>query len=177
MQRSNCPFVSKCIYRFAILCQQPVLVLSLYQVTKIQFLLHAYLQYMYVFFSFFFVDSKTLIPITFKFPVPKLSQLSVSNSNTSLQDKTLGSTSQESGDLLEFLPAYSGKSWLKQQKFSFNDSGSDDGFELQSLFGRQQFNDVTGQCVPSEKGKLPQEEEEVPNPLTESVSGTINTEQ
>lgn len=120
-------------------------------------------------------DSKTLIPITFKFPPPKLTQLSVPSSNTPLQDKTLGSLSQESGHLLEFLPAYSGKSWLKQQKSSLNKSGSDDGIELQSLFGRQQFNDLlTRPCVPrpkllSERSKLPQEEEEVLNPLTKSL--------
>ena len=136
------------------------------------------------FFFPFFIDSKTLIPITFKFPPPKLTQLSVPNSNTSLQDKTLGSLSQESGHLLEFLPAYSGKSWLKHQESSFNNSGSDDGIELQSLFGRQQFNNdlLTRPCVPrpkllSERSKLPQEEEEVLNPLTKSVSGTNSTEQ
>ena len=134
------------------------------------------------FFLSFFVDSETLIPITFKFPPPKLSQLSFPNSNTSLQDKTLGSSSPESGHLLEFLPAYSGKSWLKQQKSSFNNSRSDDGIELLSLSCRRQFNDPTRQCVPrpklpSERIKLPQEEEEVPNPLTKSVSGTNNTEQ
>ena len=140
------------------------------------------LTYRMLFFLSFFVDSKTLIPITFKFPPPKLSQLSFPNSNTSLQDKTLGSSSPESGHLLEFLPAYSGKSWLKQQKSSFNNSGSDDGIELQSLSCRRQFNDLTRQCVsrpksPSERSKLPQEEEEVPNPLTKSVSGTNSTEQ
>lgn len=134
-----------------------------------------------MFFFLSFIDSKTLIPITFRFPPPKLSQLSVPNSNPSPQDKTLGTSSPESGHLFEFLPAYSGKSWLKQQKSSFNNSGSDDGIEFQSLFGRQQFNDLKGQCVPrpklpNQKGKLPQEEEELPNPLTKSVSGTINTE-
>lgn len=118
--------------------------------------------------------SKTLIPITFEFPPPKLTQLSVPNSNTLLQDKTLGSSSQESGHLLEFLPAYSGKSWLKQQKSSFNNSGSDDGIELQSLFVRQQFNALSRLCVPrpmlpSERSKLPQEAEEVLNPLTKSL--------
>ena len=130
----------------------------------------------------FFIDSKTLMPVTFKFPPPKLSQLSVPNSNTSLQDKTPGSLSQESGHLLEFLPAYSGKSWLKQQKSSFHNSGSDDGIELQSLFGGQQFNDLTRQCVPRpklprEKSKLSQQEEEVPNPSSRSVSGTNNSQQ
>ena len=123
-----------------------------------------------------------MIPITFKFPPPKLTQVSVPYSNTSLQDKKLGSLSQESGHLLEFLPAYSGKSWLKQQKFSFNNSGSDDGIELQSLSGRQQSNDLKGQCnprpkLPSERSKLLQVEEEVPNPLTKSVSGINNAEQ
>ncbi|XP_020608274.1 uncharacterized protein LOC110046897 isoform X2 [Orbicella faveolata] len=120
-------------------------------------------------------DSKTLIPITFKFPPPKSSQLSVPNSSTSLQNKTLASSSSESGPLLEFLPAYSGKSCLQQQrKSSFNNSGSDDGIELQSLFDGQRFSDLSRQCVsrpklPSEKSKLPQEVEEVLNPMTKSL--------
>ena len=122
-----------------------------------------------MFFYFFFIDSKTLIPITFKFFPPKLSQLSVRSSSTSLQDKTLGSSSAGSGPLSEFLPAYSGKSCLKQQRKSSNTkSGSDDGIELQ-------LSDRPRQCVPrpSEKSKLPLAQEvEVLSPLTKSVSET-----
>ena len=132
-----------------------------------------------MFFYFFFIDSKTLIPITFKFSPPKLSQLSVHSSSTSLQDKTLGSSSPGSGPLSEFLPAYSGKSCLKQQRKSSNTkSGSDDGIELQSLSDGQQLSDRPRQCVPrpSEKSKLPLAQEvEVLSPLTKSVSETNRT--
>lgn len=103
-----------------------------------------------------------------------MSQLSVTNSNTSLQDG-LSSSSLESGHLLDFLPAYSGVSFLKhQRKSSYSKSGSDNGIELPRLSDEEQFGDLSRQCVSkpklaSEKSNLPKDVE-VLNPLTKSVS-------
>jgi len=91
-----------------------------------------------------------------------LSQLSVTNSNTSLQDG-LSSSSLESGHLLDFLPAYSGVSFLKhQRKSTYSKSGSDNGIELPRSSDEEHFGDISRQCVSkpklaSEKSNLPKD--------------------
>ena len=104
-----------------------------------------------------------------------MSQLSVTSSNTSLQDGLSSSSALESGHLLDFLPAYSGVSFLKhQRKSSYSKSGSDNGIELPRSSDEEQFGDLSRQCVSkpklaSEKSNLPKDVE-VLNPLTKSVS-------
>lgn len=123
------------------------------------------------------VDSKTLIPMRFKFHPPKLSQISVPNSNPSLQDDRLDLL-PDSGHLLEFSPTYSGKSCLKHQQKECNRRGFDGGNVVWRWCDVQKLSDLPRQgshrpTLPSaghdssEKNKLPLEEL---NPLGKSVS-------
>lgn len=115
----------------------------------------------------------------FKFQPPNLSQISVPNSDPSLNHERL-ELLPESDPLLEFSPAYSGKSCLKHQQKDCRHRSFDEGNDTWRLCDAQKLSDLPRRGsrrakLPStghdngEKNKLPLEEL---NPLAKSVSDT-----